>query len=76
MEQLVDRLIVILRTIATMGYITAGVFILGIEYKFYRDHFRSTRRNNIFFYFAVGLTVLVLIFIYVVVFRGFRRTDI
>lgn len=75
MEQLVEDLFIVVRIVATMGFITVGGLVLGIEYKFYKDHFKDTRTNRILFYLLAAATVFSWVFMYIVVFKGFKRTE-
>jgi uncharacterized membrane-anchored protein len=73
-EELLEKLLVIVRWVSTLGFITVGGFIIGIEYKFYKKHFTDNKKDKILFFFAVALTVLVWLFMYFIVFKSFQRS--
>ena len=74
MEGLLKELFVVVKWAATLGFITVGGFIIGIEYKFYKKHFTNNKKGKLLFFFAVALTVLVWLFMYFIVFKGFQRS--
>ena len=73
MEGLLKELFVVVKWAATLGFITVGGFIIGIEYYFYQNHFTDNKKNKILFFVIAALTVLVWLFMYFIVFKGFER---
>lgn len=72
LEDFIADMTSLLRILATLGFITVGGFIIGIEYKFYKEKLDDTRGNKILFFIVAILTVLVWLYMYFVIFNRFN----